>query len=81
MSGRDHTSVQCRWPGCPERVERWRWGCTRHWFRLPEPIRKAIVSAWAKGRGEHSGPYREAIEQAQRWIDENTFCSTPPAEP
>lgn len=40
---------QCPWPGCCREVKPHLWGCQKHWYKLPERIRKGIwmKDAWA----------------------------------
>lgn len=61
-------SCWCRWPNCTTKVERWRWGCSPHWFMLPESIRQDISRAWARGRGEHGKEHAAALRAAEAWI-------------
>lgn len=61
----------CHWPGCSAGVPARLWGCTRHWNRLPAPIRKAISRAYRPGQEITKTPsaeYVEAARAAQTWI-------------
>lgn len=61
----------CHWPGCSAAVPERLWGCTRHWNRLPAPIRKAISHAYRPGQEITKTPspaYVEAARAAQTWI-------------
>ena len=62
----------CSWPGCTAGVPARLWGCTRHWNRLPAPIRKAISRAYRPGQelgGKGPSPeYVEAARAAQTWV-------------
>ena len=78
MTVKNFTTHECRWPTCLERVELWRWGCSKHWFRLPEHVRKAITNTWAKGKGKYSSEYARACEAAQEWIVANTMAGGTP---
>jgi hypothetical protein len=63
----------CHWPGCAEQVPPAKWGCKRHWFMLPKPIRDRIWRAYRPGQEETGRPgheYMLAASDAQRWIRE-----------
>lgn len=77
MIKRDFTTHPCPWPECPKRVERWRWGCGKHWYALPEKIRLEITSAWKGGRGEHSEAHKAALILAMGWIKAHLESATP----
>lgn len=64
---------KCHWPTCSKQVPPAMWGCRRHWFMLPAPIRNAIWRAYVPGQENTMTPsaaYLEAAEAAQRWIRE-----------
>lgn len=65
---RPHT---CHWPGCPKQVPPARWGCSTHWFRLPQAIRNRIWATYRAGQeetGQVSAEYAAAAWSAQVWI-------------
>jgi hypothetical protein len=64
----------CHWPGCPQQVPPALWGCKRHWFMLPKPIRNKIWQEYRSGQEETFDPSKEYISaaiEAQNWIREN----------
>lgn len=66
---RGHT---CHWPGCTAQVPPAMWGCRKHWFLLPKPIRDEIWRAYRPGQEETSTPsadYVAAARKAQDWIN------------
>lgn len=68
---RDH---HCHWPGCPEQVPPAKWGCTRHWFKLPKPLRDRIWRTFDPGQevaGTPSKDYIAAAREVQAWIKAN----------
>jgi len=68
---RDH---ECHWPGCGEQVPPAMWGCARHWYKLPEPIRSAIWRSYMIGQengdADVSRKYLDAARNAQTWIQQ-----------
>lgn len=65
---RDH---HCHWPGCEKQVPPAKWGCGKHWFLLPKPIRNAIWQAYTPGQETTLNPsaaYVAAARKAQEWI-------------
>ncbi len=67
-------SHTCHWPNCPEEVPPRMWGCKRHWFTLPDEIRKAIWAAYVPGQEITKRPsraYLEAALRARDWIREH----------
>ena len=68
---RDHG---CHWPGCTEQVPPAKWGCTRHWYMLPQRLRAAIWDAFRPGQEVAMTPSREYVRVArevQQWIKEH----------
>lgn len=62
------------WPGCEEQVPPAKWGCARHWFKLPKPLRDRIWRTFDPGqevRGTPSPAYVAAARDAQNWIRAN----------
>lgn len=65
--GRHH----CHWPGCEQRVPPAMWGCRKHWYMLPLPLRTAIWRTFKPGQEEAKNPsrdYLDAAKAAQDWI-------------
>jgi hypothetical protein len=65
---RDH---HCHWPGCPEQTPPAKWGCTRHWFKLPKDLRDRIWLTFDPGQevnGTPSTAYLAAARAVQDWI-------------
>ena len=65
---RDHA---CHWPGCPAQVPPAKWGCSRHWFKLPKVLRDRIWRAYRPGQEKDLHPsneYLAAATAAQDWI-------------
>ena len=63
----------CHWPGCPVEVGPTLWGCPRHWYLLPRPLRARIWAAYRPGQEvtfDPSEAYLEAARDVQRWIHE-----------
>ena len=64
----------CHWPGCTEQVPPAKWGCLRHWRRLPQRIRDRIWRAYQIGQEQNGWPsrdYLDAARDAQVWIRAN----------
>ncbi|WP_165072082.1 hypothetical protein [Paludisphaera rhizosphaerae] len=64
----------CRWPGCSKMVPVYKWGCRRHWYRLPKAIRDRIWANYRQGQEtdlritrEYALADREAREWAVRY--------------
>lgn len=67
---RGHT---CHWPGCEQQVPPAMWGCKRHWFMLPKPLRDWIWRTYRPGQENDldiSELYLEAADAVQSWIRE-----------
>ena len=63
----------CHWPGCGVAVPPKMWGCKRHWFTLPKPLRDAIWDAYVPGQEITKTPsaeYMDAAHRVQEWIRE-----------
>ncbi|MFG6413834.1 hypothetical protein ACG02S_07960 [Roseateles sp. DC23W] len=68
---RDH---HCHWPDCAEQVPPAKWGCARHWFKLPKPLRDRIWRTFDPGqevKGTPSVAYLAAARDVQAWIKAN----------
>lgn len=68
---RDH---HCHWPGCTAQVPPAKWGCSKHWFRLPKELRDKVWAAYKPGQEINMRPSREYLDVAdevQRWIKDH----------
>ncbi len=73
---------ECHWPGCDQKVPPAKWGCRKHWFMLPSPIRVRIWQAFVPGQEISKRPsetYVAAARAAQDWIAEH--FPAPPEQP
>lgn len=64
----------CHWPGCTEQCPPAKWGCYKHWMKLPKRIRDAIWQAFRPGQETNLTPSRAyllAAREAQEWIKEH----------
>lgn len=71
---RQTRSHSCHWPGCNLQVPPAKWGCYKHWMRLPKTIRDAIWDAYSIGQEATLSPsraYLKAAKEAQDWIHAN----------
>lgn len=77
---KDTGDHHCHWPGCPELVKPAFWGCKRHWYLLPKPIRDRIWAAYRPGQEIDKNPssaYIQAFRAAIEWIEKHH----PPTRP
>lgn len=61
----------CHWPGCGERVPPAKWGCYRHWMRLPKRLRDKIWAAYRPGQERDKQPsrlYLQVARETRDWI-------------
>lgn len=61
----------CHWPGCRVEVPPRLWGCRRHWYKLPKPLRDAIWKAYRPGQEIDKRPSAKYLAVAvlvQGWI-------------
>ena len=61
----------CHWPGCGEIVAPAKWGCARHWYKLPKDLRDAIWRTYRPGQEQTKTPSRAYVVAAlnvQAWI-------------
>lgn len=68
---RDH---HCHWPGCDEQVPPAKWGCSKHWFKLPKDLRDRIWRTFDPGQevaGTPTVAYLAAARAVQDWIAAN----------
>lgn len=64
----------CHWPGCTAQVPPAMWGCRRHWYTLPDALRKRIWATYRPGQERDMRPseaYLEAARAVQAWIAEH----------
>lgn len=61
----------CHWTGCKAKVPPAMWGCRKHWYALPKPIRDEIWRTFRPGQENAKNPsaaYVRAARAAQEWI-------------
>lgn len=62
----------CHWTGCKTQVPPAKWGCARHWYRLPVALRTRIWRTYAigqeAGRVSVSPEYVAAARDVEAWI-------------
>lgn len=64
----------CHWPGCEKQVKPAVWGCTEHWYKLPQKLRNKIWATFKPGqevKGTPSRDYILAAREVQDWIEAN----------
>lgn len=64
-------SHHCHWPTCNKEVPPSMWGCAKHWFTLPKPLRDKIWRTYRAGQEISKDPsdeYMEAAMEVQAWI-------------
>lgn len=64
----------CHWPGCNKQVPPALWGCGKHWFELPKPLRDRIWATYEPGQEVDMTPseeYLDVADEVQAWIREN----------
>lgn len=67
-------SHHCHWPGCEKEVPPAMWGCSAHWFALPQRLRNKIWATYKKGQEISKTPsaaYLDAAREVQEWIAAN----------
>lgn len=67
-------SHHCHWPGCTKQVPPAMWGCTSHWYALPQRLRNKIWATYRPGQEKTLTPsadYLAAADEVQRWIAAN----------
>lgn len=64
---------ECYWPDCTELVPPAKWGCRKHWAKLPQPIRHRLWATYREGQDIGLAPitpeYLAAAQAAQDWIN------------
>lgn len=71
LAARQTRRHHCHWPGCTEQVPPAKWGCLKHWRRLPKELQDRIWRAYRPGQEDTQTPSREYVEAAravQHWI-------------
>lgn len=61
----------CHWPGCEVNVPPAKWGCMKHWMRLPKKLRDKIWATFRPGQETNWTPSREYVavaKEVQLWI-------------
>ena len=61
----------CRWPGCPAVVSTKFWGCSVHWYALPNNIRAWLGRSYRQGIEQDIHPSRSYVaanKAALAWI-------------
>lgn len=62
---------KCHWLGCSKSVPPRMWGCRKHWFALPEFLRKAIWREYREGQEISKTPsnsYLFVAAVADMWV-------------
>lgn len=70
-AGGDTGNHTCHWPGCTMRVPPAMWGCKKHWFTLPDDLRRAIWRTYRPGQEISKTPspaYVAVALQVRDWI-------------
>ena len=62
-------SHECPAKGCTQAVSPSMLMCRPHWYMVPRPLRNAVYSAWADGRGAGTPAHRAAILAAIAAVD------------
>ena len=56
---------RCHATGCEAPVPPVMWGCRKHWFMVPRPIRMRILEAYRPGQCDDWKPSKEYLEAAK----------------
>jgi hypothetical protein len=64
MSSEGALTHECPAPLCTEQVGPGMVMCPRHWYRVPQPLRRAVRVAWRRGGGAGSPAHRAALRAA-----------------
>ncbi len=64
------TQHKCPWPLCVARVDADLWGCKRHWYLIPPPLRRALWEAYRPGQSAAtaSPEYLAAAGAIDTWV-------------
>ena len=74
----------CHWPGCAVQVPPAMWGCTSHWYSLPQRLRNKIWATFRPGQEKTLTPsadYLAAAREVEAWIAENSKPSAGQQKP
>lgn len=55
----------CHATGCETAVPPEMWGCKKHWFMVPKPIRDRIWATYRRGQCDDMNPSTEYCEAAR----------------
>lgn len=55
---------ECPGPECKEQIDTDKLACSRHWYQVTLPIRRAVYRAWDGGNGAGSAAHRQACDLA-----------------
>ena len=64
----------CHWPGCDKPVPPAMWGCKKHWYMLPAPLRSKVWATYRPGQEISKTPspnYIAVAKEVQTWIVAN----------
>lgn len=64
----------CHWPGCDKQVPPAMWGCSKHWFMLPQRLRNRVWATYRPGQEVTMTPsdaYMRVADEVQQWIKES----------
>jgi hypothetical protein len=82
VSGQPQTrSHHCHWPGCDKQVPPAMWGCGKHWFSLPPPLRAKVWRSYVPGQEitmTPSAAYLAVAEEVQQWIHQQETAKASP---
>lgn len=66
----------CHWPGCNKAVKPAMWGCSPHWYKLPQTLRNQIWATYKPGQENSKTPsttYLHVAGKVQEWIKAQTL--------
>jgi hypothetical protein len=58
----------CHATNCKTPVPPSMWGCSRHWYMVPKPVRDRIWAAYRPGQCDDYKPSREYLEAAKEAV-------------
>jgi hypothetical protein len=67
-------SHTCHWPNCTVEVPPAKWGCDKHWFRLPYKLRAELSKHYRRGQEVSKDPSPEYVEAAKRIREYANAC-------
>lgn len=57
----------CEVPGCSTPTRPYDLMCRTHWYKVPAPIRRAVLHSWQYGNAtQHAAAKKAAIEAVER---------------